>query len=79
MGATEKTAAAWHGVTCDGKCCPRPYGTGPRNPFGTCAHGHACRYHVNRARAEQARQVQAEMVEDMDRRFSLAAKRGAWS
>lgn len=42
-----KLAATWHGVACDGGCCPRPHGTGPRRPFPVCYHGHACIWHLN--------------------------------
>ena len=42
-----KLAATWHGVACDGGCCPRPHGTGPRRPFPVCYHGHACTWHLN--------------------------------
>lgn len=42
-----KLAATWHGVPCDGDCCPRPHGTGHRRPFPVCYHGHACTWHLN--------------------------------
>ena len=42
-----KLAATWHGVACDGDCCPRPHRTGPRRPFPVCYHGHACTWHLN--------------------------------
>lgn len=32
-------------LACDGRCCPRPHGTGPRRPFPVCHHLHACDYH----------------------------------
>ena len=32
---------------CNGRCCPFPFGTAPRHPFGVCYHGRDCTWHLN--------------------------------
>lgn len=68
-----KRAATWHGVRCDGTCCPRPYGTGPRNPLGVCGHGHQCTYHrPELARAARQDEADAQIEPDRERTFYLS-------
>mgnify|MGYP007066163790 CR=1 FL=1 len=76
---SDKTTTQWAGATCNGACCPRPHGTAPRNPFGTCAHGHTCLYHITKERAAELRhQVELDLA-DMERRMRLTAKRRSWA
>lgn len=37
---SDKTAATWHGVQCDGRCCRQ------LKHLGVCSHSHACAYHL---------------------------------
>lgn len=64
-----KLAAAYHGAACDGRCCPRPAGTGPRSPFQVCQHGRACQYHL----AEEARRARAALNAEYARDVRAAA------
>ena len=38
---------------CDGRCCPFPFGTAPRHPFGVCYHGRDCAWHHAREDAQR--------------------------
>ncbi len=38
---------------CDGRCCPFPFGTAPRHPFGVCYHGRDCTWHHTREDAKR--------------------------
>lgn len=63
---SEKTAAAFHGVPCDGRCCTQT------RHLGVCAHGRACAHHLR----EDARAARAERDADMAEALVRAARRG---
>lgn len=68
----QKTGAAYHGAgKCPRGCC--------WTPFGTCARGWRCDHHKAAATQQTERETAADWAEDLERRFSLAAKRRAWA
>lgn len=68
---SNKVAAAYHGSgNCPRSCCWTPYG---------CGRGWSCEHHRAAAKKQDERDTEADMVADMERRFTIAAKRGAWS
>lgn len=63
---SNKIAATYHGVACNGACC--------RNPCGVCAHGHQCTYHRPEiARDAQQDEADARIEPDRERTFYLSA------
>jgi hypothetical protein len=57
---SNKSAAAYHGATCSGACCA--------NPYGVCAHGRACKFHLK----EEAARIKRETEESARLEFEKA-------
>ena len=69
---SEKLAAALHNPRdCRWSCC--------KTPFGTCARNYTCDHHRAAEKAQQAQEINADLIEDMERRFRLAARKGSWA
>lgn len=56
---SQKTAAAYHGVACDGRCC--------RNPHGVCHHGRVCAHHLKESAREARAEKEAQIIADLER------------
>lgn len=56
---SQKTAAAYHGVPCDGRCC--------RNPFNVCSHGRVCAHHLKETAREARAEKEAQIIADLER------------
>ena len=56
---SQKTAAVYHGVSCDGRCC--------RNPHGVCHHGRVCAHHLKESAREARAEKEAQIIADLER------------
>lgn len=66
-----KAGAAYHGAgECPRSCCWTPYG---------CGRKWRCDHHRAAAARQAEKDTETDLIQDMERRFSLAAKRRAWA